>query len=180
MEIFSLKFWVFFQMLIDAFLVVMVLYFLRNMKTGWHREATTAASERIIKMLEPLSKEAELTTRTFDNQLNEKKSLIRDLNQKLDSRIISLNLLLNRSEAWLQDPSLKIPLAAKANVCDQQESIIQMHSKGLNAATIARKLSMWQSFFLPENPFFYRAQRQRCLPGRHSRSLLDNPRPLLF
>ena len=144
MEIFSLKFWIFFQMLVDVFLVVMVLYFLRNMRAGWHREATTAASERIITMLEPLLKEADRATRTFTNQLNEKKSLIRDLNEKLDSRIISLNLLLNRSEAWLQDPSPKMAVAAKTNVCDQQESIIQMHAKGLNAATIARKLSMSQ------------------------------------
>ncbi|SLM29237.1 conserved hypothetical protein [Desulfamplus magnetovallimortis] len=61
------------------------------------------ATQDIIDLLDPLVKGAEAAADTFDSQIKEKKRLIRELNDALDSRIISINLLLSRAEVLLNN-----------------------------------------------------------------------------
>lgn len=98
---FSIEMWIAFQMIIDVVLIVLVLFSLKNLKLGMGKDASKAASARVIKMIEPLLKEADSTAKAFERHLEEKNQIIAALTEKLDNRIISLNLLLNRSETAL-------------------------------------------------------------------------------
>lgn len=141
MTFFSIEFWVIFQMVIFVILLFLMVFYIKKMKTSVKDEVSKLALEEIIEMLEPLLKEANETAQLFEGQIKEKSNLVAKLNEKLDSRIISLNLLLNRSETYLlsMEPSSGYN---HHNADDQQESILSMHAKGLDSEQIAQKLSM--------------------------------------
>ena len=91
------------------------------------------------QVLEPLLKEAEKVARQFEGQLKEKQCLISRLNKQLDSRIISLNLLLNQvevclasheKESWRENRQYK-------HVYDLQQEIIDCGEKGFSPQEIA-------------------------------------------
>ena len=128
---------------------------------GVAEEAGRPASE-IIDMLEPLVKEADAAATSFDLQIRDKKSLIRGLNDSLDSRIISINLLLSRAESMLaratnvshvppggssamgqgNNPLGQASNAFEEDVFDQQKSIVDLYQQGLDVDAIASRLSM--------------------------------------
>jgi len=141
MEIFTVKFWVVFQMVIDLVLILLIIYFLRFFRSGIPKDATNEAVERIIGMLEPLLKEADATAQAFERQLKEKHRIVHNLNERLDTRIISLNLLLNRAET--KQPSGEVvPAPTQNDVYDQQKAIVDLFNKGHNAEAVARKLAL--------------------------------------
>ncbi len=79
------------------------------------QESTEEAANEIIEMLEPFVKESKATADSFDRQIKEKRKLINELNESLDSRIISINLLISRAEAAKEDlRNLKIEVARQA------------------------------------------------------------------
>lgn len=141
MEAISIKYWVTFQMVLDLFLVVLVVFFIKNMKSGLKREASQEAAQQVIELIEPLLKEAERTADTFDRQLKEKSRLIYSINERLDSRIISLNLLLNRAKNDFSTAQGENG-AAQSHIYDQQEAILALYRENHDPETIARKLSM--------------------------------------
>ncbi len=126
-------------------------------------EAGRTASQ-IIDMLEPLVKEADAAATSFDLQIRDKKSLIRGLNDSLDSRIISINLLLSRAESMLaratnvshvtsggssvsalgqaSTPLDQASNAFEEDVFDQQKSIVDLYEQGFDVDAIASRLSM--------------------------------------
>lgn len=168
MEIVSVKFWIAFQMAIDLALVLLMIIFLRYFRSGIPKKASNEAVERIIGMLEPLLKEADATARAFERQLKEKHRIVHDLNERLDSRIISLNLLLNRSETRLGAGST--PQAPdKSDIYDQQKAIVDLFNKGHNAEAVARKLALPRGevemvFNLKQK--FLKIERDVPLPGK--------------
>ncbi len=105
------------------------------------RETSSEAAEQVIGVIEPLLKEADSAAKEFESQLSEKKQLISNLNERLDSRIISLNLLLNRAQTGLSNKP-ESGSAGQEHVYDQQESILELYNKGHKAEAIAEKLSM--------------------------------------
>lgn len=150
--ILSTEFWVVFQMMIILILITVLVYVIRNLKVEKgpekgeieERDTTTEAANKILALLEPLLNEAESAARVFESQIMEKKLLIRELNDKLDSRIISLNLLLNRADACLSSKSFNLnqdPYAG-VGISDMQESILAMFGQGLDAHAISEKLSV--------------------------------------
>lgn len=111
--------------------------------------------KEIIDILEPLVKESRNIAITFDEQIKEKKRLIKKFNDALDSRIISINLLLSRAD------SLQKRLEAKQDkvnetlfvmpkrqeiktsaVLDQQNQIIKLYNQDFDVDSIAQKLSI--------------------------------------
>lgn len=140
MDLSTTEFWIAFQLLIDFVLVLIIFYFLKNLKTRLRLSASREVTDQVIGVLEPWLKEADSTAKTFERQLKEKNGLIKELNEKLDSRIISLNLLLNRSEAYLSPGTRNA--AESGHVYDQQASIVGLYEQGLSAEAIAEKLSM--------------------------------------
>lgn len=153
MEMFSIEFWVVGQMVILLLLIVMLLFFMRNMRTANRSDIKGIKDEvrdrvieesmtRVTEILEPLLRDADRTAREFEVQIKEKNRLIKNLNQRLDNRIISLNLLLNRADACLTGGYDEPEAWDQDAVYDQQDAIFEMHNRGHGADRIAEKLSM--------------------------------------
>ncbi|MBW1699752.1 MAG: hypothetical protein JRH18_18435 [Deltaproteobacteria bacterium] len=128
-------------MIIDLVLVILILYFVRYLKSGVSLTASKEAASRLFGLLEPLFKEADITAKAFEKQLKEKDRLIRNLNERLDSRIISLNLLLNRAEGYLSAAPKTVESRGR-DVYDQQKAIVELLNRGYDTKTVARKLSL--------------------------------------
>ena len=141
-NIFNIKFWVAFQLAVDFVMVFLVVYFLRGMRSGSLRDLSKDTGTRIIQMLEPMIRDADAAAKSFEKQLKEKKRLINQLNESLDGRIISLNLLLNRTDSQLTSDFRESGSTHKKHVFDQQEAILEEFNKGHDAATAARALSI--------------------------------------
>ena len=77
----------------------------------------------------------------FENQLKEKARLVRSVNEHLDSRIISMNLLLNRAEAQIPE-NLKNEDLHRNHILDQQEAILKMYGENHAPEEIAKSLSL--------------------------------------
>lgn len=156
MELFSTEFWVLVQMIMTLALVVLMIFFVKSVKPGQQQpqqvrpddNRAEKAAEQVIGMLEPLLREADASASAFEEQIREKKELIRILNEKLDNRIISLNLLLNRAEASLTksvSPGVEMAAGEKVKLHEIQDSIIQLHEKGVDADSIASRLAVTSS-----------------------------------
>ncbi|MBU0995495.1 MAG: hypothetical protein KJ737_23615 [Proteobacteria bacterium] len=141
MDFFSIEFWVGFQMVVELIIVFLILFYLRNLKTGIREDASRQVVEKVIEILEPLLKEAENTAKTFERQIQEKHLLINKINEKLDARIISLNLLMARSESHLKR-EMAAPSQEGFHVYDQQQAILDLYETGLDSESISKKLSM--------------------------------------
>ena len=141
MELFTIKFWVAFQMAIDLVLVLLIVYFLRYFRTGIPKDASDEAVKRVIGMLEPLLKEADTTATAFERQLKEKNRIIQQLNERLDSRIISLNLLLNRAETCQRIGGIS-EMQTHGDVYDQQKAIVDLFNSGHDVQAVASKLAL--------------------------------------
>ncbi len=110
----------------------------------------------IIDMLHPLVEESRETALRFDEQVTEKKRLLKELNDALDSRVISINLLLSRADALQKklEKNQEVLMTASSQaalpiapfhqdpVLDQQNQIIALYQKKIDLDTIARRLSI--------------------------------------
>ncbi|MCF8067769.1 MAG: hypothetical protein K9L30_04195 [Desulfobacterales bacterium] len=141
MDFFSIEFWVICQMVIDLIIIGMILYFFRTLQAATYSKNLGVSVKHITSMLEPILKETHTTAKEFDIQLREKKRLIKELNEKLESRIISLNLLLNRADEYLKRAD-KIKVGEQLYTNDYQSEIIQLYEKGFDAEAIGNKVSM--------------------------------------
>ena len=137
----QIEFWVMSQMAIDFILVILILWLLKNMKVGLQQDISKNTSEKVMEMIEPLLAQADDIATTFETQLREKNHLIHKLNEKLDARIISLNLLLNRTDA-LAANGMPAADSQSLDVYDQQASIVQLYNQGKNSTDIATALSL--------------------------------------
>lgn len=167
-ELFSFEFWIGIQFIIDLFIILCFLIFVKRVGNAKlttqytyegraDQENAEKATNEIIEMLEPLVKDSKITADSFDKQIKEKRKLIGELNESLDSRIISINLLISRAEAAKEDlrnlrmevvrqPVQSQPenknLDLSENILDQQNSIIDMYDNGYGIDEIVSKLSM--------------------------------------
>ncbi len=118
-------------------------------------EAFQAAGD-VLGMLEPLVRESQEAATAFEELIREKKKISRDLNDALDSRIISINLLLSRAatlqkqmeeEQQRMRQTLTIPAVQsmpprEPDVLDQQNQIIELYRNKMDVDTIAEQLSI--------------------------------------
>lgn len=150
------EFWIVFHMTVTLVLVAALLHVVRQLKAvkallaqdspndRMEDQTVKKTADKVLTLLEPLLNEAESAARIFESQIMEKKILIRDLNDKLDNRIISLNLLLNRADACLSTKSFGTGHESfeGAGINDMQEAILSMFAQGMDAAAISDKLSV--------------------------------------
>lgn len=189
-ELFPIEFWICLQLFVDLVFGAFLLIFVKRvsaalknrpeagdlsfgsdseskLKSKLDNYPAEKAAEEIIALLEPLVAEAERAAKTFDGQIKEKKKLINGVNDALDSRIISINLLLSRAEALYRsqkrsshhetphrpndfsnasfNPSSSSSSSdpgKKEDVFDQQKQIIDLYTQGFGIEAIASKLSM--------------------------------------
>ncbi len=177
----SLEFLVALLFIIDLFLIFLLFLFVKRVNrinTGYgtegnevsgpdpeeiaqiaRQEARDAAREAVAEvsqMLEPLLEASREAALDFDKLIREKKKLTRDLNQALDSKMISMNLLLSRANSLhkqLEEQQYEIrrsrpelapasSLQQEPDVLDQQNQIIDLYYKQVDIDTIAERLSI--------------------------------------
>lgn len=142
MSLIELKFLTFTQIGIDLIIVVVFIFLIkkfRQFNKGFSFDKQT-------KVFESLLIEAEKMAGQFKGQLEEKHRLIRNLNDQLDKRIISLNVLLNRADVLLasQGEGAAASDETIAAVDRQQTEIIKLAREGQSAGKIAQTLSISQ------------------------------------
>ncbi len=97
-----------------------------------------------IETFEALIRDSGETAGQFNQQLKNKVAFIKTLNQKLDKRISSLNLLLNRSNIMLSDYAkpAQADRTQDKNAQTRRQEILTLAKNGFKIETIARKLSI--------------------------------------
>jgi DNA-binding NarL/FixJ family response regulator len=97
-----------------------------------------------INTFESLVREADNTAAQFNRQLHEKHRTIELLNNKLDKRIHSLNLLVGRADAAISRyTSPPVENSHNGNhTGSRQAEILALSQKGLGVEEIAQKLSI--------------------------------------
>jgi len=176
----SLEFLIAVLFIIDVFIILLLLLFAKRINQRFNRVNTGAESEtndpsfnsleldishgnainesarEILDTLEPLVMESRKAAMSFDEQIREKRKISKDLNDALDTRIISINLLLSRADSLqrkLEERQQMIQQAApgldaghtlsrESNVLDQQNQIIDLYHQREDVDTIAEKLSI--------------------------------------
>lgn len=172
-KLFSVEFWLLVLFFINFSLVLCGLIFIRKMNELKNQLASGPAEDEedtehqdwvrdrasdIIEMIEPLVKESRETAMMFDEQIKDKKRLLKGLNDALDSRIININLLLSRADAMQKKIEERQAQSAKAfsslpgpeirdsfspvAVGNQQEQILSLYEQQCDIDDIARKLSI--------------------------------------
>ncbi len=160
-ELFSIEFWIATLFLINFIFIIFLFLLVKKvnqLNSGdlFHGHGDdnqegigniSGSAVDIIEIIEPLVKESKKVALTFDEQIKEKKRLIKELNDALDSRIISINLLLSRADALQkkmeekQDRS-RFQSSSASTVFDQQNQIIDMYNQNIDVDSIAQKLSI--------------------------------------
>lgn len=135
----AVGFWVVMQVVVDLLLIIFFIIFIRQFRATKDKRASSGL-EPLHRVLEPLLKEAKKVAGQFETQIKEKQRIIRRLNDHLDSRIISLNLLLSRTEVCLasHDKESRGENNPHRHVCDVQQEIITLGEKGLGPQEIAK------------------------------------------
>jgi len=124
-------------------------------------ETALASARDVMELLEPLVRESKEAALDFDELIHEKKKISKKLNDALDSRIISINLLLSRASVLQksleeelrqfrhsqpdyppQTVSSQLVPAREPDVLDQQNQIIDLYYQQMDINTIAEQLSI--------------------------------------
>ena len=142
MSLMELKYLTFSQLGIDLVILIVFIFLIKRFRTYDNRPSMGEPT----KAFESLLIDAEKMTGQFKGQLAEKHRLIQSLNEQLDQRINSLNILLNRADALLSTQSeAGIETTTKQAAIDgHQTEIIKLAEEGRSAEKIAQILSVPQ------------------------------------
>ncbi len=143
----SVEFWLIIQIVLDLCLVILFIYFVRQVRTMSANLGSSIGSQKtkeITNTLESVLNDAKEVAGQFEVQLNEKKLIAKRLNEQLDSRIISLNLLLNRAEVRLEPNGIAVDGNNKSykDARHLQQEIIAFSEQGDNPEKIADRLGV--------------------------------------
>ncbi|WP_300456326.1 hypothetical protein [Desulfobacula sp.] len=161
-DIFSIEFWMGILFFVNFFLIIFLFVFVKKINRlnlgeapppHTHEDDGQVAAGQagrsagdIIRLLEPLVQESRNAAISFDQQITEKKRVLKELNTALDSRIISLNLVLSRAETLktkLEERQGQfIPDTSSYAVLDHQNQIIGMYNQNLDINAIADRLAI--------------------------------------
>ena len=170
------EFLVVLSLIIDLFLIFLLLLFIRranrlqrsppptqetdrgDIAAQTRKKAQVVAMEVLTEtseMIEPILEASKDAAMEFERLVQEKQTLTRKLDQSLDSKIISINLLLSRANTLYtqlenQHNSLfnALPKGGSAlfqqetDVLDQQQRIIDLYYQKMDVDTIAERLSI--------------------------------------
>lgn len=138
----ELKFLTFTQLGIDLIIVIVFIFLIKRFK----HFNKGPSFDRPTKVFESLLIDAEKMAGQFKGQLEEKQRLIQSLNEQLDKRIISLNVLLNRADVLLssQGEGAVESHENRSTIDGQQTEIIKLAREGQSAEKIAQILSIPQ------------------------------------
>ena len=141
MSFIDLKFLILAQIGIDFAIVIFFVLLIRKL-----RPINNAKSlHKGTKMFESLLVDADKISGQLREELEEKHQLINDLNEKLDKRVMSLNVLLNRADALLSSYDRGPADATKDNPIffkSQEKEILKLAKKGIDLEKIAQILTI--------------------------------------
>ena len=98
MNLFELKYLIFLQLAIDFAILVVFIFLIRRLR---FLDKGSSSLNSKLKMYESFLTDADNTSVKFKGMLQEKKDIIKKLDEQLEKRIKSLNTLLNRTDALL-------------------------------------------------------------------------------
>ncbi len=141
MALVELKFLIFAQIGIDIAVIVIFILLIRKLRS-LNRDSFLNEG---LKMYESLLSDAGVMSGQFNEQLVEKKHLIKKLNEKLDEKIMSLKMLLNRADGLLSNHNQHdVFKDDKALFNSKEEEIIKLAEEGRDLENIADTLSISQ------------------------------------
>ncbi len=143
----SVQFWLIIQIVLDLCMVTLFIVFVKQVRTMSVNQGSNHGSqetEEITNRLESVLKDAKDVAGQFEDQLKEKKHIAKRLNKQLDSRIISLNLLLTRAEARLESNDIATDGNSKSckDASYLQQEIIALSEQGDTPGKIADRLGV--------------------------------------
>jgi uncharacterized membrane protein len=138
-----IEIWVIMQIVIDLCLIILFIIIVGQLRAARGRPKSFRL-EQVTKAVEPVLKEAQEVAKQFETQLKEKQRIVKRLNERMDSRIISLNLLVTRTEGCLGSGGNVSGDKAtfQRDVFDLQQQIMRLSEKGLDAPHIADRLAV--------------------------------------
>ncbi len=137
MSFIELKFLILAQIGMDIAIIIVFIFFLKRL-----RHPNKGKSEA-VKIFESILLDADKTAGQFKDQLEEKHDLIKRLNEQLDKRIASLNMLLNRADVLLSHPVQSAEVNDDPlSVNRQQTRVIELAKEGHRVEEIANMLSI--------------------------------------
>lgn len=137
MEFIELKFLIIAQIGIDIAVIIVFIYLIR--KFSFFKRNSSLNSG--LKIYETLMTDADRISGQFKDQLEEKKHMIKKLNQQLDKRIKSLNVMLNKADALLFD-NRRYGITDQGSLGSQKKEILKLAKQGSNIEYIADTLSI--------------------------------------
>jgi len=140
MLIFDIKYLISALIGIDVLFLILILILLKRLR--YINQSVTLGKE--INVFESLVKDADYTAGQFNKQLKEKHHIINKLNDRLDKRISSLKMLINRSDIVLSnhDAAMTAEETGGQKNHSRHAEIMQLDKKGYSIEEIAQKLSI--------------------------------------
>jgi hypothetical protein len=170
------EFLVVLSLIIDFFLIFLLFLFIRRANrlqrspdpgqkndleeiVAQTREKAQVVAKEVLaetaEMIEPILEASKDAAMEFERLVQEKQTLTRKLDKSLDSKIISINLLLSRANTLFsqlenQHNSLLTPQTKggaalfhkETDVLDQQQRILDLYYQKMDVDTIAERLSI--------------------------------------
>ena len=121
--------------------VILVLFFVILYRL--RRENRNEPVDERLQNYQALLADADKMTKQFDEQLAEKKRLIKELNTKLDEKAMSMAVLLKRAEAIGSNPAVeRIGGVKPTNLSRREEDVLRLAAEGHGTRDIAGRLSI--------------------------------------
>ncbi len=140
MNLFELKYLIFSQLSIDFAIFVVFIFLIRRLRL---LDKGSSSLNSKLKMYESFLTDADNTSVEFKGMLQEKKDIIKKLNEQLENRIKTLNTLLNKTDAFLfkhrqgnQDGQVQDSLK------NHTKKIVELAKEGFGLDYIAESLSI--------------------------------------
>lgn len=137
MEFMDLKFLIFTQIGID--IVIIIVFILLIKKISFFKR--NSSLNKGLKKYESMLCDAGRISEKFKEQLEEKKHMIKILNQHLEEKIKSLNIMLNRTDALLFH-NRQYDNVDRGFLDNQKKEILKLEKQGHSSEQIADTLSI--------------------------------------
>ncbi|MCB9481299.1 MAG: hypothetical protein H6680_05705 [Desulfobacteraceae bacterium] len=144
MDISQFKIWLSILLVIDFLIVAGIFFYLSGIKREMEKKVFEKASKDALKFISPLFDEAQKTAEKFDILIKEKRKIVRDLNEALDSRISTLTFLVNRAENSINSVSPPNSFDSEdiTPIHSNNTKIFELADRGYKAEDISRELGI--------------------------------------
>jgi len=138
MNFLELKHLIFLQLSIDFAIFVVFIFLIRRLRL---LDKGSSSLNSKLKVYESFLTDADKTSAKFKGMLQEKKDIIKKLNEQLENRIKSLNTLLNRTDALLfKHRQSNQDSHVQASLKNHTTKIIELAKEGFDLDYIAECL----------------------------------------